>query len=472
MQLWGIDIVGGLQLVDTGTGEVREAKIITGIDDHSRFLVMAQVVERATSRAVCLAFAAALARHGVPEEVITDNGKQFTDRFGGGGEVLFDKICRGNGIKHLLTQPASPNQNGKVERFHGTLRPEFLAVAVPFTSIDEAQAAVDAWVQGYNHDRPHQGLDQARPVTPADRFTPAAGAGAQEGAAPGPVSSLLPLWVPAVLSTPAKDAPAPGSEPVPASVATTAAGMQVRAVVLERTVPASGNLAVRGQQLWIGPGRAGQRVRLDIDCDFIRASIDSTLLKTVRSKLSLTDLAYLVAAENAQPSTLQPPTGQPCQEQDVIELERAIARNGTVRIGGHVVTIGEGLAGRAVGIRIEGASLLAFELDTREILRARPNPVAPERLRNLRNVRPPGPPLRPRTEPITVQRRASAQGVIIVTRHRVQLGRAYAGHTVTVHVSDTHLAIDLTNETRSVLRTTDHPVIRIKADRPRTATLS
>jgi transposase InsO family protein len=72
MQLWGIDIVGGVQLVDTVTGELREAKLVTGIDDHSRFCVMAAVVERATARAVCPAFAQALARYGVPEEVITD----------------------------------------------------------------------------------------------------------------------------------------------------------------------------------------------------------------------------------------------------------------------------------------------------------------------------------------------------------------------------------------------------------------
>ena len=65
-------------------------------------------------------------RFGVPEEVLTDNGKQFTDRFGKGGEVLFDRICRENGITHRLTQPASPTTTGKIERFHQTLRPEFL----------------------------------------------------------------------------------------------------------------------------------------------------------------------------------------------------------------------------------------------------------------------------------------------------------------------------------------------------------
>jgi hypothetical protein len=71
MQLWQLDIVYGPRLVDTGTGEVRDGRIVTGLDDHSRYCVLAQVVERATGRAVCLAFAEALARYGAPEEVLT-----------------------------------------------------------------------------------------------------------------------------------------------------------------------------------------------------------------------------------------------------------------------------------------------------------------------------------------------------------------------------------------------------------------
>ena len=99
---------------------------MTGVDDHSRYCVIARVVERATGRAVCLAFSEALQRYGAPEEVLTDNGKQFTARFGRGGEVLFDKICRRNAITHRLTQPRSPTTTGKIERFHQTLRRELL----------------------------------------------------------------------------------------------------------------------------------------------------------------------------------------------------------------------------------------------------------------------------------------------------------------------------------------------------------
>ena len=104
-----MDIVGGIVLADA-----REAKVVTGVDDHSRYCVIAAVVPKATGRAVCLAFAAALRAYGIPDEVLTDNGKQFTARFNvGGGEVMFDRICRENGITHRLTKPRSPTTTGR-----------------------------------------------------------------------------------------------------------------------------------------------------------------------------------------------------------------------------------------------------------------------------------------------------------------------------------------------------------------------
>jgi transposase InsO family protein len=162
MELWQMDVVGGVRLAD-GT----EAKIVTGVDDHSRFCVSAHVVARATARPTCDALALAMRRHGVPEAILTDNGKVFTGRFGPGtGEVLFDRICRENGVRHLLTAPRSPTTTGKVERFHKTLRREFLAGKV-FASIADAQAALDAWVVHYNHERPHQSIGM---VAPIERF--------------------------------------------------------------------------------------------------------------------------------------------------------------------------------------------------------------------------------------------------------------------------------------------------------------
>jgi transposase InsO family protein len=134
--------------------------------------VIATVVTEPSARAVCQAFTAAMTRHGVPSEVLTDNGKQFTGRFTKPypAEVLFERICRENGITTRLTKPRSPTTTGKIERWHKTLRRELLDAAGPFPDIETAQASIDAWVDGYNHTRPHQSLGMA---TPATLFRPA-----------------------------------------------------------------------------------------------------------------------------------------------------------------------------------------------------------------------------------------------------------------------------------------------------------
>jgi hypothetical protein len=136
-------------------------------------VISAKVVPRATARPVCDALTEALARHGVPEQILTDNGKVFTARFGlGPGPVMFDKICNDNGIRHLLTAPYSPTTTGKIERFHKTLRAEFLTDHDhQHSTVEELQAAVDMWVVEYNTQRPHQS-GGGRP--PVERFDLAA----------------------------------------------------------------------------------------------------------------------------------------------------------------------------------------------------------------------------------------------------------------------------------------------------------
>jgi hypothetical protein len=116
---------------------------------------------------VCSAFLAAMTVYGIPEEVLTDNGKQFTGRFGKHrpAEVLFERLCRKNGITQRLTRPRSPTTTGKIERLHQSLQDELLHVHAPFKTIAEAQAVVDAWRQDYNTKRPHQSLDMASPAS-------------------------------------------------------------------------------------------------------------------------------------------------------------------------------------------------------------------------------------------------------------------------------------------------------------------
>ena len=162
MELWQMDVVGGFVLADG-----RRAKALTGVDDHSRFCVSAHLMLRETSPHVCDGLARALRAHGVPGQILTDNGKVFTGRFNTPPvEVLFDRICRENGIEHLHTQPRSPTTTGKIERFHRALRAEFRTDRT-FPDLATAQAELDEWVHDYNHNRPHQALDMA---TPADRF--------------------------------------------------------------------------------------------------------------------------------------------------------------------------------------------------------------------------------------------------------------------------------------------------------------
>ena len=142
MELWQLDVMGSVLLEDGG-----ELKAVTAIDDHSRFCLAVGLVQRATSRPVCGVFARILGVFGAPEAVLTDNGKVFTGRFGSRPmEVLFDRLCRENGIRQL-----------RRELLHGRV----------FPSLAVAQQVIDSWIVEYNTDRPHQALGGC---TPAERF--------------------------------------------------------------------------------------------------------------------------------------------------------------------------------------------------------------------------------------------------------------------------------------------------------------
>ncbi|MDQ3659610.1 MAG: IS481 family transposase [Actinomycetota bacterium] len=168
MELWQGDVLGNVKLA-TGI----RVSVVTGIDDHSRFCVIAKVVQRATARPVCDALLEALATHGVPEQILTDNGKVFTGRLGRRlANVLFDRICLNNGIRHLLTAPYSPTTTGKIERLHKTIRKEFFTDK-SFETIDDMQAALDVWVADYNNQREHQAVGDVPPIRRFELARPA-----------------------------------------------------------------------------------------------------------------------------------------------------------------------------------------------------------------------------------------------------------------------------------------------------------
>lgn len=168
MELWQMDVMGGVRLSD-GT----QLSVVTGIDDHSRFCVIARLVPRATARPVCDALMEGLTRYGVPDQILTDNGKVFTGKLAQKpAVVLFDRICLNNGIRHILTAPYSPTTTGKVERLHKTLRKEFFSQQT-FHTITEAQIGLDSWVAHYNGDRDHQGIGDVPPIRRFELASPA-----------------------------------------------------------------------------------------------------------------------------------------------------------------------------------------------------------------------------------------------------------------------------------------------------------
>jgi hypothetical protein len=101
-------------------------------------------------------------------------------------------------------------------------------------------------------------------------------------------------------------------------------------------------------------------------------------------------------------------------------------------------------------------------------LRTRPYPLTWDQAQRLRGARRAGPPPAPATSPVTVQRRASNSGIIMVAGQKIALGRVHKGQTVTVLVSDTTLAVELGDgEVRVICRTTTQAVHSIKGQRSR-----
>jgi transposase InsO family protein len=418
MELWQLDIMGGVFLSD-GT----ELKLVSGLDDHSRYCVTAQLVVRATGRAVCAAFAGSLARYGIPGEVLTDNGKQFTGRFTKprASEVLFERICRENGITTRLTRPRTPTTTGKVERWHKTLRTEFLATCDSFASLAHAQAELDAWVAWYNRERPHQSLGMN---TPASRFTAKAASGGQQD---------LPLRLPPALTA----APGQPADTAPAVVP----ARDADAVEIDRVVPASGNMSAAGRQIWLGKPLAGQKVTLRLDHSTMHVFHDGQLIRTRPVTLNDAALARLRAAggkpARPSPATALPPGPLPADA--VIEVQRLVGAGGCVGIGGKQVSAGIHLAGQRVTLRIDAKLLHVITTDG-VLARTLPSPLPPAARGRLHGARLAGPP--PTSPPaMRVTRVVSSQGGLMVAGVKIHLGHVHRGKVVTVVIEDSQFRI-------------------------------
>ncbi|MGW2326469.1 IS481 family transposase [Streptomyces sp. NPDC001700] len=426
MHLWQMDLVGGVPLADG-----RECKMVTGIDDHARFIVIASVVAVPSARAVCSAFTAAMRRYGVPFEVLTDNGKQFTGRHTRPQpvEVLFERICRENGITQRLTKPRSPTTTGKIERFHRTLREEFLDHVVPFESLAAAQEAVDGWVHAYNHQRPHQALDMATPSSLFRPHAPDHEADDQMKQAADEPELLIDVVDP-------PDLPPHGT-----------------AVELELRVPPSGEITlVSGRQrVGIHQALAGRTLTVWANQRSIHFLLDGHLITTVPSRLRPEDLAYLTMRYGARPAGPEPaPAALPRARSgkailaagEPVEVDRKVQRDGLVCLAGGRYQVGFALAGRAITLRLDGHLMHAIADDA--LMGTWPCPVPADRLGRIPGARTAASPLPPPPLPtgsIRAQRKVHASGRFMVNGQFIKLGPRHAGKIVTVIIEDTHFRI-------------------------------
>ena len=230
---WQLD---GTEYVLTGG---RRCVILQLIDDHSRYAVGYHVASGETAEAAIVVFDKAVAAHGVPQRLLTDNGPALNpSRRGRIGRLV--EYARVLGVETITGKPYKPTTQGKNERFHQTLF-RYLDKQPLADTLAELQAQVDAFDHIYNTERPHQGLPGR--VTPliAWQATPKADA-------PHPKPGR-PLF----------DRPTPRPRPAPRPSTDLPEG------VLVRTVSTSGTISVDAVTYKVDVDHAFDQVLVAVD---------------------------------------------------------------------------------------------------------------------------------------------------------------------------------------------------------------
>jgi hypothetical protein len=231
------------------------------------------------------------------------------------------------------------------------------------------------------------------------------------------------------------------------------------ALEVDRTVPPSGNLQIGRQQVRLVPALSGRKITIWVDETRLRVLLDGTRLKTLPSRLGVTELARL-AADGARPAGSSP---LPSGTGTAIEAERMVNAAGLVGLAGGQVNVGYELAGQKVTLRMDSTQMAVISHDG-TLLRTMPCPVpGPDRPR-LRGARraaasPPVP-----AGPVTVQRRVSSRGGIMVTTQKIQVGLIHAGKVVTVTAEDHAFRLVIDGQAAGMVpRTTTSEIHRYKA---------
>ena len=141
----------------------RNAYLIGFMDDYSRYITALGLYRSQTAEHVLETYRRGVAEYGVPKEMLTDNGRQYTNWR---GKTRFEREMKKDRVKHIRSRPHHPMTLGKIERFWKSILGEFLQRA-QFDSFEQAVERTAFWVKYYNHKRPHQGIGG---LCPADRF--------------------------------------------------------------------------------------------------------------------------------------------------------------------------------------------------------------------------------------------------------------------------------------------------------------
>lgn len=141
----------------------RRVYLVAFMDDHSRFITGYGLHASQSAALVLEVLRAALAAYGVPAEILTDNGSQYVTWR---GKSQFSRELEKLGVHQIVATPRRPQTLGKIERFWGTLWRECLESAV-FLDLADARQRIGLFIDHYNLQRPHQGIEG---LVPADRF--------------------------------------------------------------------------------------------------------------------------------------------------------------------------------------------------------------------------------------------------------------------------------------------------------------
>ena len=148
-----------------------DVEILNWLDDHSRFLLCCTAHQPVTGDVVVEVFLEVIERYGPPASTLTDNGRVYTARFGGGRNA-FEYLLPLLGVRQKNGSPGHPQTQGKTERFHQTLQ-RWLAARPAAHTIQDLQTQLNEFTEHYNEHRPHRALQRRTPGQ-AYRATPKA----------------------------------------------------------------------------------------------------------------------------------------------------------------------------------------------------------------------------------------------------------------------------------------------------------